>query len=202
MYPSTCKEHGKPKKQKKKKQKKQKPAIVKTMVFPVDMWELDHKEGWTLKNWCFGNVVLGKTLESPLDSREFKLVNPKGNQPWIFIWRTDAETEAPILWPSDVKNQLIGKDFDAGKNWGQEEKGRTEDEMVGRHNWLNGHECEQTLGVGDRQGNLECCSPWGHKESGINEQRKVILGTLEFAVSVRSEHNLRGPQTKQYCCED
>ena len=166
------------------------------------MWELDDKEGWMLKNWCFWTVILEKTLESPLDSKEIKPVNPKGNQPWIFIGRTDAETEAPILWPPDEKNQFIGKDFDAGKNWGREEKVGTEDEMVGWHHWLNGQECEQTLGVGDGQGSLVCCSPWGHKESGMTEQQKVILGTLELAVSVRSENNLRGPQTKQYCCED
>ena len=136
----------------KKKQKKQKPAIVKTMVFPVGMWELDHKEGWTLKNWCFGNVVLGKTLESPLDSREFKLVNPKGNQPWIFIWRTDAEAEAAILWPPDAKSWLTGKDSDAGKDWRQEEKGTTEDEMVVWHHQLNEHELEQTPEDGEGWG--------------------------------------------------
>ena len=98
----------------------------------VQMWELDHEEGWALKNWCFRIGVLEeKTLESPLDSKEIKLVNPKGNQPWIFIGRTDAEVEAPILWPPDAKNWLLRKDPDAGKGWGQEEKGTTEDEMVG-----------------------------------------------------------------------
>ena len=94
------------------------------------MWELDHKEGWALKNLCFQTVVLEKTFESPLDSKETKPVNPKGNQPWIFIKRTDAEAEAPIFWLPYVKNQLIWKDPDAGKNWGQEEKGATEDEMI------------------------------------------------------------------------
>ena len=94
------------------------------------MWELDHKEGWVPKNWWFQIVVLEKTLESPLDSKEIKLVNPKGNQPWIPIGRTDAEAEAPILWPRDVKSWLIWKDLDAGKDWGQEEKGATEDKMV------------------------------------------------------------------------
>ena len=95
------------------------------------MWELDHKEGWVPKNWCFRIVVLEKTLKSPLDSKGIKPVNPKGNQPWIFIRSTDAEAKAPILWPSDAKNQLTGKDPDSGKDWGQEEKGMTEDEMVG-----------------------------------------------------------------------
>ena len=106
------------------------------------MWELDYKEGWAPKNWCFWTVVLEKTLESPLDCKEIKQVNPKGNQPWILIGRTDAEGEAPILWPPDVKSWLIGKDPDAGKVWKQE-KGTTEDEMVGWHHRLNGHEIEQ-----------------------------------------------------------
>ena len=125
----------------------------------VWMWELDHKEGWAPKNWCIWIVVLEKTLRSPLDYREIKPLNPKGNQPWIFIERTDAEAEAPILWPPDVKNQLIGKDTDAGKDWGQEEKGVTEDEMVGWHHRLTGHEFEQTPGDGEGQGSLVCCSP-------------------------------------------
>ena len=101
----------------------------------VWMWELDHKEGWAPKNWCFWTVVLEKTLESPLDSKEIKPVNPKGNQPWIFTGRTNAEAEALILWPSDVKNWLTGKDPDPGKDWGKEEKGATKDEMVGWHQW-------------------------------------------------------------------
>ena len=95
------------------------------------MWELDHKEGWALKNWYFRTVVLAKTLKSPLDSKEIKPLNPKGNLPWIFIGGTDAEAETPILWPPDVKSKLIGKDPDAGKDWGQKDKGATEDEMVG-----------------------------------------------------------------------
>ena len=104
------------------------------------MWELDHKEGWAPKNWCFWTVVLKKTLESPLDSKEIKLVNPKGNQPWLFIGRCDDE--APLVWPPDVKSWLTGKDSVGGKNWGQEEKETTEDEMVGWHHWLNGYEFE------------------------------------------------------------
>ena len=108
----------------------------------VWMWELDYKESWALKNWCFWTVVLEKTLESPLDCKEIKPVHPKGNQSWIFTWRTDAEAEIPILWSPDAKNWLIGKDPDAGKDSGQEEKGTTEDEMVGWHQRLNGHEFE------------------------------------------------------------
>ena len=115
----------------------------------VWMWELDHKEGWVPKNWCFRTVVLEKTLESPLDCKEIQPVNPKGNQPCIFIGRTDAEAEALILWPSDSKSWLIGKDPDAGKDWRQEEKGTTEDEMVGWHHRLNGHEFEQAPGDGE-----------------------------------------------------
>ena len=128
----------------------------------VWMWGLGHKEGWVLKNWCFWTVVLEKTLESPLDCKVIKPVNPKGNQCWIVIGRTDAE--APKLWPPDEKSQLIGKDPDAGKDWRQEEKGMTEDEMVGWHHQFNQHEFEQALGLSEGQGRLACCSPWGYKE--------------------------------------
>ena len=123
------------------------------------MWELDHKKGWVPNNWCFQILVLEKTHESPLDCKETKPVNPKGNQPWIFIGRTDAETEAPILWPCDAKSQLTGKDPGSGKDWGQEEKAATDDEMVGWHYQLIGHESEQTLGDGEGQESLACCSP-------------------------------------------
>ena len=133
----------------------------------VWMWELDYKESWVPKNWCVGIVVLEKTLESPLDSREIKPVNPKGNQPWIFIGSTDDD--ALILWPPDSKNRLIRKDPDAGKDWKQEEKGMTEDEMVGWCHWIERYEFEQALGVGDGQGSLVCCSPWGCKESDTTE---------------------------------
>ena len=124
------------------------------------MWELDHKKGWVPKNWCIQTVVLEKTLENPLDCKEIKAATPKVNQPWIFFGRIDAEAEAPILWPTDEKSQLVGKDPDAGKDWGQEEKGMTEDKMAESHHWLNGHEFEQTLGDSEGQGNLGCCSPW------------------------------------------
>ena len=132
------------------------------------MWELDHKENKALKNWCFQTMVLEKTLvvlESPLDSKEIKPVHPKGNQPWIFTGRTDAE--APILWPPDVKSRLIGKDPDTGKDWRQKERSVTEDEMVGWHHWCNGHELGQTPGDGEGQGGLACCSPWGYRESDV-----------------------------------
>ena len=132
------------------------------------MWELDHKESWSSKNWFFWTVVLEETLESPLDWKETKAVNPKGNQSWVFIGRTDAE--APMLWPPNVKNWLTGKDPDTGKDWRKEEKGTTEDEMVGWHHWLNGYEFQQALGLGDGQGSLACCSPGCHKESDTTEQ--------------------------------
>ena len=133
----------------------------------VWIWELDCEENWLPKNWCFWIAVLEKTLESSLDSKEVKPVNPKGNQPWIFIGRTDAEAEAPILWLPDVKSWLIGKDPDAGQNFRQEEKGAGEDETVGWHHKINGHEFEQTPGDSKGQGRLVCCSPWGHRESDM-----------------------------------
>ena len=123
--------------------------LVKAMVFPGVIWTLHHKEGWVPKNWCFWIVVLEKTLASPSDRKKIKPVNPTGNQTKIFIGRTDAEAEASIFWPPDVKNWLIGKDPDAVKNWGQEEKGTTEDETDGWHHRLNGHEFKQAPGVGD-----------------------------------------------------
>ena len=133
------------------------------------MWELDHKEGRVLKNWCFGTVMLEKTLESSLNSKEIKPVNPKWNKPWIFIGRTDAEAEALVLWPPDAKSQLTGEESDAGKDWEQEEKGATDNEMVVWHHWLNGHKFEQTARDKEGQGSLACCSPRGHKESDTTE---------------------------------
>ena len=128
------------------------------------MWELDHEEGWMTDNCCFQIVVLEKTLESPLDCKEIQPGNPRGNQLWIFIGRTDAEAETLILWPPDAKNWLIGKDLDAGKDWGQEEKVTKVDKMVGWHRLLNEYEFEQTTGDSEGQGSLECWSPLGHKE--------------------------------------
>ena len=136
----------------------------------VWMWELDYKENWALKNWCFWTVMLEKTLESSVDCKEIQPVHPKGDQSWVFIGRTDAEAETPVLWPPDAKSWVIWKDPDAGKDWGREEKGMTEDEMVGWHHWLNRHMLEWTPGVGDGQGDLECCGPWGHKELDTSEQ--------------------------------
>ena len=136
----------------------------------VWMWKLDHKEGWVPKNWCFPTMVLEKTLESPLDSKkEIQPVHPKVNQSWIFIGRTDAETEAPILWPPDVKSWLIGKDPDAWKDWGQEEKGVTEDENVRWHYLINGDESEKILRDSEGPGSLAFCSPWHCKESDTTE---------------------------------
>ena len=145
--------------------------LVKAMVFPVVMygyesWTIKKAEHWRICDfelWCW-------RFESLLDCKEIKPVNPKGSQSWIFIGRTGAEAEAPVLWPPDVKNWLIGKDPDAGKDWGQEEKGMTEDEMVGWRHQLNGHEFEQALGVGDGQGGLVCCSPWSSTESDMTER--------------------------------
>ena len=134
----------------------------------VWMWELDYKESWVPKNWCFWTVVWEKTPESPLDCKEIQPVHPKGNQPRMFIGRTDAEAETPILWPPDVKSWLTGKDPNAGKDWGQEEKGATEDEMVGWHHRLNSR--GWTPGAGDGQGDLACCGSWGCKESDMTEQ--------------------------------
>ena len=125
------------------------------------MWELDYKESWAPKNWCFWTVVLDKTLESPLDCKEIQTVHPKRDQSWVFIGRTDVEAETPVLWLPDAKNWLIGKDPDAEKDWGQEEKWMTEDELVGWHHRLNGHEFKQTLG--DSEG-LVCHHSWGPKE--------------------------------------
>ena len=149
----------------KKKKKSQSSPSYDFSSSHVWIWNLDHKETWALKNWNFWTVVLDKTLESPLYRKEMKPVNPKGNQPWIFIGRTDAEAEAPILWPPDVKSQLLGKYPDVGKDWGQEEKRVTEDVMGGWHHWLNGHEFEQNPGNSEGQGSLAYCSPWCCKES-------------------------------------
>ena len=142
--------------------------MVKAMVFPIVSIDVS----WTVKQadcQCFQIVVLEKTLASLLDSNEIKPVNPKGNQPWIFIGRTDAEAEAPITWPPDMKRRVAGKDPYARKDWGQEEKEVTEDEMVGWHHWLNGHKSEQILGNSEGQGSLECYSPWGCQESETND---------------------------------
>ena len=158
-----------------------KVRLVKVMVFPVVMYGCEswtiNKDGplsfsWVPKNWCFWTVVLEKTLESPLESKEIKPLNPKGNQSWIFVGRTDAEAEAPIFWPPEAKNWHIGRDPDAGKDSRQDEKRMTEDEMVEWHHWLDGPEFEEALRVGDVQEGLACCSPWGHKESDVTQWLK------------------------------
>ena len=157
--------------------------LVKAMVFPshVWTWELDYKERWAQKNWCFGTVVLEKTLESPLDCKEIQPVHPRGNQSWVFsLEGLMLKLKLPILWPPDVKSWLIWKDPDAGKDWGQEEKGTTEDEMVGWHHQLNGHGFGWTPGVGDGQRGLACCGSWGRKESDTTEwlnwtENKTVL---------------------------
>ena len=134
------------------------------------MWELDCEEGWVPKNWCFWTVVLEKTLESPLDCKEVQPVHSEGDQPWDFFGRDDAKAETPVLWPSHVKSWLIGKDSDAGRDWGQEEKGTTEDEMAGWHHWLDRRVSEWTPGVGDGQGSLAWCDSWGRKELDMTER--------------------------------
>ena len=179
------------------------------------MWELDHKEGWALNNWCFLTVVLEKTIESPLDCKEMKPVNPKGNQPWIFIGGTDAEAEALIFWPPDTKSWFIGKDPGARKDWRQEEKGMTEDEMVGWHHWVNGHEFEQTLEDGEEQGNLVCCYPACNSRTQLSNwtttvatwwqacdlaeiTQEIILNTLtknRIAFDSDGQHNQHAQQT-------
>ena len=133
------------------------------------MWELDCEESWELKNWCFWTVVLEKTLESPLDCKEIQPVHSEGDQPWDFFARNDAKAETLVLWPPHAKSWLTGKDSDAGRDWGQEEKGMTEVKMAGWHHRLDGREFEWTLGVGDGQGGLACCSSWGRKELDMTE---------------------------------
>ena len=163
-----------------------KAHLVKTMVFLIvvygcESWTI--KKAWALKNWCFWTVVLEKTLESPFDCKEIKPVHPKGNQSWIFIGRTHAEAEAPVLWPPDAKNWLLGKDADAGKDW--EQKGTVEDEIVGWHHQLDGHEFEQPPGVGDGQGSLVFCSPSDYKELDTTEQATELT---ELSHGIISAH--------------
>ena len=144
-----------------------------TMVFScghVWTWELDCEESWAPKNWCVWTVVLEETLESPLNCKEIQPVHSEEDQPWDFFGRNDAKAETPVLWPPHAKSWLTGKDSDAGRDWGQEEKGTTKDEMAWWHHWLNGRESEWTLGVGDGQGGLACCDSWSHKESDTTER--------------------------------
>ena len=164
----------------------------------VWMWELDQKESWVLKTWCFWTVVL-ENLESPLDCKEIQPVHPNGNQSWIFIGRTDVETS--ILWPPDGKKWFLRKDPDAGKDWRQEEKGTTEDEMVGWYQWLNGHEFEKVPGIGDGQGSLACCSPWGHKElNQLRDWTELINNQKYFKIDIYS--GLNSVLQSESQCED
>jgi len=148
------------------------------------MWELDCEESWAPKNQCFWTVVLEKTLESPLDCKEIQPVHSKGDQSWVFIGRTDDEAETPILWLPDAKSWLIGKDPDAGKDWGQEEKGMTEGQMVGWRHWLDGHGFRWTPEIGNGQGGLACCGSWGRKESDATEW----LNWTELKLNWASQH--------------
>ena len=154
-------------------------------MYGCESWTI--KKGWALNNWCFWTVVLEKILESPLDCKEIKWISPKGNQSWIFIGRTDPEAQAPILWLLDAKSWLIRKDPDAGKDWRQEEKGVTQDEMAGWHQWLNGCESEWTLGVGDGQGGLACSDSWGRKESDTTERLNWTEFIFYSLMKVKSE---------------
>ena len=168
------------------------------MVFScghVWMWKLDCEEGLVPKNWCFWTVVLEKTLESPLDYKEIQPVHSKGDQSWVFIGRNDAKAETRVLWPPHVKSWLIGKDSDTRRDWGQEEKGTTEDEMAGWHHRPDEHESEWTLGVGDGQGGMACCNSWGRKESDTTEwlnwtelkiSRHTVCYTMPQALGKRS----------------
>ena len=154
--------------------------LVKAIFFPLAiwMWKLNYKESWAQKNGCFSTVVLDKTLDSPLNSKEIQPVHPKGDQSWVFTERSDVEAESPILWPHHAKSWLIWKDPDAGKDWGQEDKGTTEDEIVGWHHQLNGHEFGLALGIGVGQGGLACCSSWGCKESDTTKRLNWIYYML------------------------
>ena len=161
----------------------------------VWMWELDCEERWAPKNWCFWTVVLEKTLESLLDCKEIQPVHPKGDQSWVFIGGTDVEAETPVLWPPHVKSWLIGKDSDAGRDWGQEEKGMTEDEMAGWHHQLDGHEFGWTQGVGDGQGGLVCCNSWDGRDSDMTERLNwTELSQKRFCVNggLKDEEAVRG----------
>ena len=155
----------------------------------VWMWELDCEESWAPENWSFWTVVLEKTLENLLDCKEIQPVHSKEDQSWMFFVRTDVEAETPILWPSVAKSWLIWKDTDTGKDWGQEEKGTTEGEMVGWHHCLDGHGFGWTLGVGDGQGDLVCCGSWGHKESDMTEWLKwAELNRCQSWTIKKAEH--------------
>ena len=153
------------------------------------MWALDCEEGWAPKNWCLWTVLLEKTLESPLDCKKIQPVHSEGDQPWDFFGRNDAKADTAILWPCNVKNWLIGKDSDAGRDWGQAKKGMTEDEMAGWHHCPNGRESEWTLGVGDGQGGLSCCDSWGCKELDTTERLNWLNWLIELSIFGCTDYN-------------
>ena len=173
------------------------------------MWELACEESWALKNWCFWTVVLKKTLVSPLDCKEIQPVHSEGDQPWDFFGRTDAKAETPLLWPPHVKSWLMGKDSDAGRDCGQEEKGTAEDEMAGWHHWLYGRDSEWTPEDGDAQGGLVCCDSWGHKESDTTERLnwtelkiKTNRTNFENSLSRQSQSNHINKSQFSLFCQD
>ena len=155
----------------------------------IHLWELGHKEGRMPKNWCLWMVVLEKTPEGLLDSKEIKPVNLKGNQTWILSGRTNAKAEVTVFWSYDMNNQLIGKVPDAGKDWGQKEKRASEEKMAGWHHQWNGHELGQTLGDGEGQGSLACCSPWGCKELDMTEwlNKNNKLWWINFIIIIMNQ---------------
>ena len=185
-----------------------KVPLVKAVVFPIGhvwisnphvwMCELDYKETWAPKNWCFWTVVLEKTLESPLDCKEIQPVHPKGDQSRVFIGRTDVEAETPMLWPPDAESWLICKDPDAGKDWGQEEKGTTENEIVGWHHRLDGHGFGWTPGVGDGQGGLACCGSWGRRGGhDWTELNPLLLGFKHWWMGEERCHEFQRSSSRQ-----
>ena len=169
------------------------------------MWELDCEEGWAPKNWCFWTVVLEKTLEGPLDCKEIQPVHSEGDQPWDFFGRSDTKAETPVLWPPHVKSWLIGKDCDAGRDWGQEEKGTTEDEMAGWHHWLDGRESEWTSGVGDGQGGLAAIHGIAKSQTRLSDWTELMDINLidnnnspNITLLIRELSNCRVKQSKAY----
>ena len=182
-----------------------KVRLVKAMFFScghVWMWELGCEEGWAPKNCCFWTVVLEKTLDIPLDCKEIQPVHSDRDQPWDFFGRNNVKAETPVLWPPHEKSWLIGKDSDAGRDWGQEEKGMTKDEMAGWHHGLDGCESEWTPGVGDRQGGLACCNSWGRKESDTSERLNWTEPVFSLSLLYNRWFDNASPSKLKYCTKD